>query len=150
MASFDKQMLGIQNKVAKRLGNVFKDVGGEVYTEAVLASPVDTGRFRGSWRISKNRISPSVNRPLKVRGKERAKTLQGPETRRLSTFQNLRSSQSITKDATLYISNNLHYARDLNRGKSRRQAPSGIIKPVSMVLRANLPSVINRALHKNV
>ena len=88
----------------------------------LLGSPVDTGRFRGSWRVGINRVIKSVKAP--------------PEKKKLAPKQSVDpatladGSEKIGKAKfgdTIYITNNVVYAQRLEDGHSK-QAPAGVLK----------------------
>ena len=81
----------------------------------VLMSPVDTGRFRGNWIVSKNRMNPAKVNKLDKTGT--SSITRGTQT--IETFE-------YKKDKSIIIQNNLPYAMRLEAGTSK-QAPEGIV-----------------------
>lgn len=81
----------------------------------VKKSPVDTGRFRSNWQVSKN-----VERSGTIDvGKEaQSKTVQ----RGMATIEGF----DLSSDTAIHIQNNLPYARRLEHGHSK-QAPQGMV-----------------------
>ena len=80
----------------------------------IRTSPVDTGRFRGNWHVSINRIR---NLPVKRIDKDGSSTLA----------LGIGKMAKIPDYSIVYVSNNVDYALDLNRGKSK-QAPPGFVE----------------------
>ena len=81
----------------------------------VKKSPVDTGRFRGNWIVSKNRMNPAKVNKLDKTGT--SSITRGTQT--IETFE-------YKKDKSIIIQNNLPYAMRLENGHSK-QAPEGIV-----------------------
>ena len=83
-------------------------------TNLIIATPVDTGRARGNWRVGIGRpiTSPTGNLDR-----------SGSATINQNTF----NIQGSPDDADIFISNNLPYIQRLNDGYSA-QAPAGFVE----------------------
>tara|TARA_B100000900_G_scaffold384140_1_gene372719 strand:- start:1391 stop:1792 length:402 start_codon:yes stop_codon:yes gene_type:complete len=81
----------------------------------VKKSPVDTGRFRANWIVSKNRINPAKLNTVDKTGT--SSITKGTQT--IETFE-------YKKDKSIIIQNNLPYANRLENGHSK-QAPKGMV-----------------------
>lgn len=93
-----------------------KKITGEALQKVIVASPVDTGAFRGNWRVGVSNIDGTTDPNSKdVSG-------QGSITRGLLTIQ---SQGGVGK--LVYISNSLHYGIKLNNGYSM-QAPMNFVE----------------------
>jgi hypothetical protein len=81
----------------------------------VKKSPVDTGRFRANWIVSKNRMNPAKINTVDKTGT--SSITRGTQT--IETFE-------YKKDKSIIIQNNLPYANRLENGHSK-QAPKGMV-----------------------
>lgn len=88
-----------------------KAYAGSIFRAAVRLSPVDSGAFRASWRISLNvaRDDVTAGRP--------GNAIRGASFRWPTGFK---------LGDTFIISNNQPYAEELERGHSK-QAPYGVL-----------------------
>lgn len=82
----------------------------DIYSQSIKMSPVDTGTFKGSWRVSPNKIDSSTGRDV-----------ESPQ----SVRTRIGSSYKLGQD--LWVSNSVEYANALENGHSK-QAPNGILK----------------------
>lgn len=88
-----------------------------VWGQLMQVTPVDTGRARASWRLTKGEIDPSAHPPVdkKVYGKGK-KQIPVPKT------------PAVPKGRGIgYISNNVPYINRLNEGSSE-QAPRRFVQ----------------------
>jgi hypothetical protein len=90
-----------------------KEFTGSIFRAAVKLSPVDTGAFRASWRVSYNIARTDV-----TEGRTSAAPIRGAAFRWPSGFK---------LGYDVIISNNQPYAEELERGHSK-QAPYGVLK----------------------
>lgn len=81
----------------------------------VMKSPVDTGRFRGNWIVSKNSFNNTTNQITDKSG--------GPT---INKGSQVIQSFNYKKDHSIIIQNNLPYANRLENGWSK-QAPNGMV-----------------------
>lgn len=109
----------------KDADNLTKRITGEILQKVVVASPVDTGAFRGNWRTS----SASVDGTVDLESLDRSG--QGSIARGLAVIQ---SRGGLGK--LIYISNSLPYAVKLNNGYSM-QAPLNFVE-------LSMQSVLNK------
>jgi len=98
-----------------------------IYSSVVKKTPVDTGRARGNWHISKDAPDPRVIDRTNKEG-----SITGEETDKL---------KNINGDETIYIQNNLPYINALENGSSQ-QAPSGMVR----LTMANVEHYLNDAI----
>lgn len=99
------------NKVARATTlNILKGV--------VLATPIDTGRARGNWQTS---VSKSISLPVDSLDKSGGSTINKGEA--------VLSATKGIKYPVYWISNNLPYIEELNRGSSQ-QAPAKFVESV--------------------
>lgn len=88
----------------------------ELFQRVVLASPVDTGRFRGNWQITSDSPASGTLDQLDPSG---SNSLQ-----RIATHMN---NVSKPLEMEVWLVNNLPYAEPLENGYSA-QAPSGMVR----------------------
>ena len=95
----------------ERVDQVVRIATMHLFSQVVLRSPVDTGRFRANWNFSIN----------------------SPDTSSSETTDKARGSQQAMKalqygaGQIVYLTNALPYARRLEHGWSK-QAPNGMVK----------------------
>lgn len=109
--------LDIQRFVDKAKGNldlVVRKVSLDLFKRVIMKSPVDTGRFKGNWQVAIGSIPAGV---LEVNDKDGTATI----SRVTAEAMNLRAGE------TIYLVNNLDYARALEYGHSK-QAPAGMVR----------------------
>ena len=118
-------------KTAKVKGTLtLRTVGFDALAGVLLRSPVDTGRFRGSWRVGINATDLSSLGPQK----------RGGNALRASEGEQKKISTAVLGD-TVFISNNVPYAKKLEEGSSR-QAPQGILGTTVQELALKLNQIV--------
>lgn len=106
-------------------------------------SPVDTGRFRASWRVSLGAADLTVE-PEDFDSGGVATKGGGVQGRALQQVKALRFGSQISRDQIIVLSNNLPYAEELERGSSD-QAPAGVVAPTFVELQSGLDRAIAAA-----
>ena len=114
-ADFSGWIAEEKRELEKLVGTLSRRLSSDILSRLVLASPVDTGRFRGNWQMDVGRF---IDDELAIEDKSGAITI----SRELAK---LRGSSSPFTIVT--IQNNLPYAERLNDGHSR-QAPAGFVE----------------------
>lgn len=114
-ADFSGWIAEENRELEKLVGTLSRRLSSDILSRLVLASPVDTGRFRGNWQMDVGRF---IDDELAIEDKSGAITI----SRELAK---LRGSSSPFTIVT--IQNNLPYAERLNDGHSR-QAPAGFVE----------------------
>lgn len=118
--SFTQQTQAWADKVNRRIDLALRKIALEAFTRVIIRSPVDTGRFRGNWLVEIGKMPTGFNPddfvdPSGVHIiseiKEQVLTLKAGET--------------------IYLINNLPYARRLEYGYSQ-QAPNGMVRITAM------------------
>lgn len=111
------------DSVPVRNSMVFRKIVFDLYAEIVKRSPVDTGLFRGNWRIGAGSApSGTIDRKSTSPRGIAAEISNVPK--------------EVKETTTVYIVNNLEYALPLERGWSG-QAPQGVVQPsVNAILAA--------------
>lgn len=108
---FNKELVDTDEKIEDAISLIAMDSLRSI----VKMSPVDTGRFRNNWIVSKNRMNPATNNTTDKSGS--ASITRGTQT--IETFE-------YKKDRSIIIQNNLPYANKLENGSST-QAPEGMV-----------------------
>ena len=116
----------------RRVDFVMRKLAFDGLAGVLRRSPVDTGRFRGSWRLSLDVVDSSVE-PQPKRG------TKGPRRRGSPPGGSeiagaLTELKKVTRHKTIHISNSLPYSVRLEEGSSK-QSPNGIVGPTFLSLR---------------
>lgn len=112
--TFSSDLRRIAKKTNRKLDDMVRFVAVESLDSVVRLSPVDTGRFRGNWQLTKN--FPASG------------TLDVTDTSGRATVNKGKAvASSVDAGDSAYIVNNLPYAQRLENGWSQ-QAPQGMVK----------------------
>jgi len=109
--------LDIARFVEKAKGNVdlvLRKISLDIFKRVVMKSPVDLGRFKGNWQVAIGNVPAGT---LEINDKTGTATISRIEAETLK----LKAGQ------TIYLVNNLEYARPLEYGHSK-QAPAGVVR----------------------
>ena len=109
--------MDIARFVAKAKGNVdlvIRRVALDIFHRVIVKSPVDTGRFKGNWQVAIGSIPAGT---VEIDDKDGTATISKVDAETLK----------LKAGETIYLVNNLEYARPLEYGHSR-QAPSGMVR----------------------
>lgn len=112
LTQFSRRMLLRSGEVEKISKDFLREVTQGIGVALVEATPMDTGQARGNWLASI--------------GAPRGDIIRGGTSSEMEAFgRSIRPVLFLIRDDdTVYITNNLDYIADLNRGKSR-QASAG-------------------------
>lgn len=124
---FELQIAKFVEKAGKNADEVVRKTAFEVFSQVIIISPVDEGRFKGNWQVAIESIPSGV---LDTVDKSGTATIAKAKAATLT----MRAGQII------YMVNNLEYARPLEYGHSK-QAPSGMVR----ITVENFNAIINRA-----
>lgn len=113
-------------KYKLRMEDVARAVPVELASRVILASPVDTGRFRGNWNVATNRVDATTTDDTDKGGDKAIGRAQAVK---------------VQLGDDVYVTNNLPYAQALENGHSQ-QAPAGM---VGVTLRS-FTETVNRAV----
>ncbi len=132
---------------AKRTGLtgtlVMRKLGLQAFTGVLTRSPVDTGRFRASNRISANGPDLSVEPPVVGDSEIAAKQPQGAPMSASETARALRPLAQLRWGDSIHITNALPYAQPLEDGWSTQApGPKGIYGATFAELRGSLAASI--------
>jgi hypothetical protein len=113
------QIKRVVDTMNKGISRAVGEAAFSAFQAVVIASPVDTGNFRGNWQVALH--TPSLN------------TLSGED---FSAGEVIGSAQPLFdryematggQPNIIFFSNNVPYARRLNQGHSQ-QAPAGFVQ----------------------
>lgn len=126
-----------------RIDFVMRKLAFDALDSVLRRSPVDTGRFRGSWRVSLDTPDLSVDEPIKAAPGSKAKQPagQGATGNAPAVASLLALNREVKKNRTIIISNNLGYGKYLEQGSSP-QAPDGIVEPTFVLMQSRLDAAI--------
>lgn len=124
-------------KTGLKADKVIRKVAFDGLEGCMKMSPVDTGRFRGSWNVGINKINKAVA-PAK---EGKSSTARGVMDAGKFAEGAALISKAKFDSSTIYITNNLPYAGELERGSSK-QAPSGVLKITVERLKLNLAAAV--------
>lgn len=116
----NQQVNAIFNELRQRADTLVAVVVLETDAKLKEQSPVDSGRFRASWRISEGEIDESVN----------AEADTTPQ----------QYNEEIKAGKDYYLTNSLPYAQRLADGHSK-QAPSGWVELIAMGIESRINQV---------
>lgn len=114
MAGFAEAVAAFSAKTQAKLETAFRKIALDVFSEVILMSPVDTGRFRGNWQVAIGNIPAGT---LEIDDKAGTVSIGKVQAEVLG----------LEVGQTIYLINNLPYAQKLEFGHSK-QAPSGMIR----------------------
>ncbi|MDG4650113.1 HK97 gp10 family phage protein [Roseibacterium sp. SDUM158017] len=110
---FSGQVRRWSEKTQRKMDMAVRKITLDVFSNVILLSPVDTGRFRGNWQ-------PAVGRAV-------SGTIEAVDPSGATVTAKVQSSiQGVKAGDVIYMVNNLPYAERLENGWSS-QAPSGMV-----------------------
>lgn len=112
--SFTLDLKNFEKIAGERLDQVVQKTVLELFSNVLLKSPVDTGRFRANWNVSASRSDTSTSDDVDKSG---ASTISSAAIK----------INSYRAGPTIYITNALPYAQRLEYGWSK-QAPAGMVR----------------------
>jgi hypothetical protein len=127
-ASFSRQVESFVKATKERANEVVRKTALGLLANVVESSPVDTGRFRGNWQVG---IGARPSGTTETEDKDGS----GVVTAAASELA------SVKLGDTVYLTNNLPYARRLEFGHSA-QAPRGMVR----VALANRREILGEAV----
>jgi len=116
--SFNSELNDFTKKAGKNAEKIFRGTTISLFGRIIKRTPVKTGRLKGNWQIDVNKpptgiVSIDDNTPLsQASGVSTAKVITGVGKPSL--------------DDTIYMVNNLPYAKNIENGSST-QAPAGMV-----------------------
>lgn len=114
MSGLGQQLRAFQDKTERKIGLAVGKIVLDAFSEVVVMSPVDTGRFRGNWQVAIGEQPTGTVELLDPDGT-------------IVTARVAAVSGNVKPGDVVYMVNNLPYARRLEDGYSQ-QAPAGMVK----------------------
>jgi len=112
--AFKRNFAAVIDRVRDKAELVVRRVGLDLYTNLLMKSPVDTGRFRGNWNVGVGSID--------------AGTTAAPDPGgTVSIGTAAQKLQGAPLAGVIYFTNSLPYAKPLEYGHSK-QAPQGMVR----------------------
>ncbi|WAM23824.1 HK97 gp10 family phage protein [Myxococcus sp. NMCA1] len=127
-ASFTRQVQAFVQTTEERANEVVRKTALGILANVVTASPVDTGHFRGNWRAG---VGARPDGTVEAMDKDGGATITAAAS----------ALDAAKLGDTVYVANNLPYARRLEFGHSQ-QAPSGMVRGTL----ANLKEILGEAV----
>lgn len=127
---FEVQIAEFVKRAKGNVDLVVRKIALDMFRRVVMKSPVDTGRFKGNWQCAIGSVPTGV---LKINDKDGTATM----SRVQAAVMGLEAGQ------TIYLVNNLPYARPLEYGWSQ-QAPAGMVRTTI----AEFNAVVNKAANE--
>jgi hypothetical protein len=114
MAGFADEVGQWSAETQAKMELAVRKIALDVFTNVILMSPVDTGRFRGNWQVA---IGTMASGTLEINDKDGTATIGKVQAETMG----LKAGQ------TIFLVNNLPYAQALEYGLSQ-QAPGGMVR----------------------
>ena len=130
MAGFADQVAAWADKANRRLETAVRKIALDAFSEVILMSPVDTGRFRGNWQVAIGNI-PQGTVALE------------DKTGQVVISQVQATALGLEVGQTIYLVNNLPYAQRLEYGWSQ-QAPGGMVRLTAQRYQAIVDQVVSQ------
>lgn len=140
MASFGADISAFVARTRVGADQVLRKLGLDLISGVMRDSPVLTGRFRGNWRIGVDQADLTIDdggaslegarKKRKRREGDRSFTLGSYEGKPLTATERAKREIPILRarfGQTIFITNNLPYAKPLNDGHSK-QAPKRFVE----------------------
>lgn len=112
--SFSSKTKSWSDKALAKIELAHRKIALDAFSRVILRSPVDTGRFRGNWQVSIGSIPDDV---IELEDKAGSVVISKVTAKVLE----------LEAGDTIYLINNLPYARRLEYGWSG-QAPGGMVR----------------------
>ena len=114
MASFEQQLTEIEQRIERRVSQAVRKIALDVFTGVIQMSPVDTGRFRGNWQVATGQAPSGTVEMTDPSGATVTAQVAG-------------EIEGMEPGDVVYLVNNLPYAKRLEDGHSKIQAPHGMV-----------------------
>ena len=117
----------VASRIEKNTDKVVKQAALAIDQVLVLGTPVDTGRARSNWNVTLGRGTSRIRQPLAPLQKGFDPSKFGETMNAAAALAEAKGVIESRKEGQdIYISNNLDYIGELNRGSSP-QAPADFI-----------------------
>jgi len=121
--SFSLELKNFTNKAEKNSEKIFRGTAISLFGRIIKRTPVDSGRLKGNWQVD-------VNQPATGN----VENIDATPVETMSGGSAIKIQAGIGKPSlsdTIYMVNNLSYAKTIERGrignKGSSQAPSGMV-----------------------
>lgn len=136
MSNFGADVHKFTVKTKLGLDSAFRLMAMEAFRIYTKRSPVDTGALRASWRIGVDGIDTSyVQAP---RGPNAANSIGTEESYALAA----KAVAKIKSTSTIHITNSAPWSSEVEMGKSKVQAPAGVLRPGTLELVGRLKALL--------
>lgn len=112
--SFTSDLRGIERKTEDKMSRAVRKITLDAFSNVIMMSPVDTGRFRGNWQTAIGDAPDGTVEAVDPSGNTVIAKVQGV-------------TAGMEPGDVVYMANNLPYAQRLEDGYSG-QAPNGMVK----------------------
>jgi hypothetical protein len=130
--SFSDDMARIAKKTNASLENTIKTTAIELFSSVIRDTPVDEGRAKGNWQATLGSMAEGT-----------VSTLDGSGS---ATISRMRATVGgFDLGEVIWLTNNLPYARRLEYGWSKAQAPQGMVRKNM----ARIQSLVAKEAKKN-
>ncbi len=126
------------NKTGLKADVVLRKIGLDALAGLILMSPVDTGRFRGSWRIG---IDQTDLTTLPADFNRKRDNGMAETARQTATNNGTAAIGKAKFGQTILLTNNVPYGPKLEGGSST-QAPDGVVRPTFIRIKAGLSRLV--------
>ena len=114
MSSFADQLRMFEAKTLDKMNRAVRKITLDAFSEVIMMSPVDSGRFRGNWQPAIGSVPSGTVELLDPSGNIVIAKVQGVVA-------------GMNAGDVIYMANNLPYAQRLEHGWSQ-QAPAGMVR----------------------
>ncbi len=140
--SFSTDVTRFVEKTKIKADVVLRKLAFDAFSGVLLRSPVDTGRFRGSWRIGVNEVDLSTFDPGSGEDDdEDAPASAGDPVSSEESNRALKALGPAKFGDTIFVTNNLPYAQRLEDGWSD-QAPNGMVSLTVQEIEDDLARIV--------
>ncbi len=148
MAQLTADIKRFAKKTGLRLDTIVRKLALDGYAGVLFRSPVDTGRFRNSWRLSVGQ--PNLRTEFAAAGTKKQGTAGSKSQQPASPAEMSRvveASRQAKAGTVVYITNNLPYAKPLEDGSSSQNGnkPDGILGDTFKELAAKFEDAVRNA-----
>lgn len=117
--SFSQDLAKFEVKTEGQAAALVKKIVLELFTRVMKRTPVDTGNARVNWELGVDEIGNTVATASLVEGEN--------QISQQAFLVGLGELAKYKPGQTIYITNNVNYIEELEKGHSERQAPQGMV-----------------------
>lgn len=112
--SFGGDLRRFEDKTLDKMSRAARKITLDAFSNVIMMSPVDTGRFRGNWQTASGNVPSGTIEAVDPSGAIVIAKVQGV-------------TAGMQPGDVIYMANNLPYAQRLEDGYSK-QAPAGMVR----------------------